>query len=343
MNVRVLVTGATGFLGAWVTRAFIQAGHRVRILVRATSPREALKALPLEEAEGDVLERSAIARALKDVDAVVHCAGLVALRARDREALFRVNVDGSRHVLEAARARRLRVLFTSTVGTVGSTAEPVARDERAWADARVGGSAYVESKRAGEQVALALAAEGADVVVLNPGNALGPGDARLTGTRFVSHYLQGTLRFYLHGGMSFCDVRDVAAAYVSALERGRSGERYLLAGVNLSYGQLFSELWRLTGLHRPWPLPWPAALGMALTSEMASAFFEHPLEDLNLSVVGAGQRFTFADVGKAVRELGYRVRDFRATLTDTLVDHLSRGPPRTMTPRLRALLARHAS
>ncbi|WP_163999442.1 NAD-dependent epimerase/dehydratase family protein [Pyxidicoccus caerfyrddinensis] len=338
---RVLVTGATGFLGAWVTRAFVQAGHRVRILVRATSSREVLKALPLEETEGDVLDRSAVARALEGVEAVVHCAGLVALRPRDREALFRVNVEGSRYVLEAARARSLRVLFTSTVGTLGSTTLPVARDECAGADARVGGSAYVESKRAGEELALAMAALGADVVVLNPGNALGPGDARLTGTRFVSHYLQGSLRFYLQGGMSFCDVRDVAAAYVSALERGRPGERYLLAGVNLSYGQLFSELWRLTGLHRPWPLPWPAALGMAFSSEMASAFFEHPLEELNLSVVGSGQRFTFANVGKAVRELGYRVRDFRATLADTLVDHLSRGSFPTMTPRLRALLAQH--
>lgn len=327
---RVLVTGATGFLGAWVTRALVQAGHAVRILVRATSPREPLEAVSVEEAAGDVLDPRSVARAMEGVEAVVHCAGLVALRPRDREALFRVNVEGSRHVLEAARARGLRVLFTSTIGTQGSTLEPVARDERARVAPRAGDSAYVESKWLGEEVALAMAARGADIVVLNPGLVLGPGDVSLRGTRFVSYYLQGLLRFHPGGGMSFCDVRDVAAVYVSALERGRAGERYLLAGINLGYGQLLAELRRLTGLHPTWPLPWPAALGLAFASELASTFLEHPLEELNLSVAGPAQRFIFADVGKAVAELGYRPRDFRITLADTVADHLSRGacPPR---------------
>ncbi len=334
---KLLITGATGFLGAWVARALVQAGHGVRALVRATSPRDALADVPHEVAEGDILDRSALARAMEGVEAVVHCAGLVALRPRDREALHRVNVEGSRNVLEAATGRGLRVLFTSSIATLGGSSGPTPRDEACWPDARAP-SDYVQSKRLGEELALSLAARGGDVVVLNPGDALGPGDLRFTGTQLVLQYLRGALRFHLGGGMSFCDVRDVAAAYATALTRGRSGQRYVLAGVNLSYGAFFTELWRLTGLHRTWLLPSPVAEGLATWSESAAAWMTHPFEALNLAVVRHGQLFTFARVDKAARELGYQVRDFHGTLRDTVADHLARGAAPATTPQLRALL-----
>jgi dihydroflavonol-4-reductase len=330
---KILITGATGFLGSWVARALVRAGHALRALVRATSPRDSLAGLPIEAVEGDILDQHALARAMRGVEAVVHCAGLVSLRPRDREALHQMNVVGSRHVLEVAGAQGLRVVFTSSIATIGGAYTPALRDERAWLGGHGPRCGYVESKRVSEELALSLAARGQDVVVLNPGNALGPGDLRFTSTRLVLQYLRGELRFYLPGGMSFCDVRDVAGAYAAALTRGRSGERYILAGMNLTYEEFFMELWRLTGLHWPWPVPRLLAQGLAYWSESAAAFAEHPFEELNLSVVSHGQMFTFANVSKAMRELGYQVRDFRCTLRDTLADHLSRGAaPRRVSP-----------
>jgi dihydroflavonol-4-reductase len=337
--VQILITGATGFLGSWVARSLVEAGHTVRALVRATSRLDCLAGLPVELAEGELLERRTLERALVGIEAVVHCAGLVALRPRDREALYRVNVEGSRNVLEAAWARGLRVVFTSSIATLGASSAPILRDERSWIGAAVPGSVYVESKRVSEELALSLATRGLDVVVLNPGNALGPGDSSFTSTKFVLSYLQGRLRFHLGGGISFCDVRDVAAAYVAALTRGRAGERYILAGMNLTYEQLLAELWRLTGLYQAMPLPWPVARGFGYWSELAALLFEHPFEDLNLSVVSHAELFTFADVSKAARALDYRLRDFRSTLRDTLVDHLARGAAPVTTPQLQALLA----
>lgn len=338
---KILVTGATGFLGSWVARSLVEVGYSLRTLVRSTSPLDGLAGLPVELVQGDILDRRTLARAMDGIGAVVHCAGLVALRPRDREALYRVNVQGSRNVLEAAWARGLRVVFTSSIATIGASHAPDLRNERAsWSGESASNAAYVESKRESEELALSLAARGLEVVVLNPGTALGPGDLRFTSTQFVLHYLRGAMRFYLGGGMSFCDVRDVAAAYVAALRRGRPGERYILAGVNLSYGQLLEELWQLTGLYRPMPVPWPVAQGLALWSEAAAAFFEHPFEDLSLSLVRHGQMFAFADVSKATQTLDYKVRDFGSTLRDTIVDHLARGAAPAATPQLQALLAR---
>lgn len=325
---RTLITGATGFLGSWVTRAVSAAGHRPRVLVRDATRLAPLHALELEVARGDILDRASLQRALLDVDAVIHVAGLVSLRNRDEQRLAEVNLEGTRNVLEAARQQGARVLHTSSIGTLGVTREPIAVSE-----AGAGAAAvplrypYADSKRRSAELALEYAREGLPVCVLLPGNVLGPGDGNATSTRMVSDYLAGRTRFYLPGGLSFADVRDVATAYVSALERGRSGHSYVLAGVNLSYRELLDQLCSLTGLHRALPSPWPMAEMSAWWSELASLYFEHPFEELNSSVLQYGRYFNFCDCSKAARELGYQTRPFEHTLRDTIDDLRARSRP----------------
>jgi dihydroflavonol-4-reductase len=246
-------------------------------------------------------------------------------------------------VLRIATAKGLRVAHTSSIGTIGPTRTPAVLDENAPPVQLDFDYPYARSKREAERLALSFAREGHDVFVLNPGIMLGPGDARFSSTEFVMRYLKSQLGVHLGGGGSFCDVRDVAATYVTALARAKPGERYILAGVNRPYGAVLDELRQLTGLQRSTELPKPLAELGALWSELGAAFVQHPLEKFNRAVARWGALFNFCDVSKAREQLGYRTRDFSLTLVDTVVDHLRRGVVRASTPELRSMLDRAAA
>jgi dihydroflavonol-4-reductase len=337
---RVLVTGATGFLGTWVTDALVQSGCNVRALARQNRRTTGLEHLNVEVVRGDVTVPESVSSAMADCEAVVHCAGIVSLNPRDRHDMQMVNVEGTRAVLQAAALRGAKVIHTSTIATIGPTREPLALAEDAPAHALPFDYPYAASKRESESLALDYARRGLDVVVLNPGVLLGPGDLKFTSTQFVLRYLRRELWTHLGGGASFGDVRDVAAAYVPALERGRRGERYVLAGQNHTYQELQEELRRVTGLHRSMPMPRPLAEWYALWSQAASALARHPFEEFNLSVVRWGSLFNYCSAHKAETQLGYRIRDFTATVTDTVFDHLQRGAAQPTTVELQTLLGR---
>jgi dihydroflavonol-4-reductase len=341
--VNVLVTGATGFLGGWVTRAFLHAGHSVRVLVRRPDRADGLKRLGVDVAQGDILSPDSLDSALSGVKAIAHCAGSVSRSRRDRASVRLANVTGTRNVLEAAGAKRIRVLHTSSIACMGPTFEPRLLDETTPGTPLAFDFPYVESKRESEQLALSYAEDGLDVVVLNPGSVMGPADPYYGSTELPLRYLRGELRMYPRGGMSFCDVRDVAAAYVAALDRAVSGERYILAGVNFSYREVQDELQRLTGLHRCLALPIGVGQAAALWSDIGAIFWRHPFENLNQAVVQWGSMFHYCSSEKAQRDLGYRTRDFSETLAHTIVDHLQRGGAHAATAELRELLRRHAS
>jgi dihydroflavonol-4-reductase len=299
--------------------------------------------LGVEVAHGDLTSQESVDAAANGVDAMVHCAGLVSLAPRDRQAMQNANVEGTRNVLDAGASRGLRILHTSTIGTIGPTTDARPLDESAapaplWFD-----YPYAASKRQSERLALEYAERGADVVVLNPGIILGPGDVSYTSTQFVRRYLRREVWMHLGGGASFADVRDVSSAYVGALTRGRRGERYVLAGMNHTYEELQEGLRLLTGLHRSAPMPRPVAEWVALWSEAGAAFGRHPFEEFNLAVVRWASLFNYCSARKAERELGYRMRAFSDTLADTIVDHLRRGAARPTTPELRSLLQRSGS
>ena len=322
---KVLVTGATGFLGGEIARELVRRGHQVRVLVRSTSKLENVGGV--EKAVGDILDRASVEAALAGMQAVIHTAGHTGQRKRDFEAVMAVNFEGTRNVLGAAKAAGLRTVHTSSMTAIGATVEPVVQTEESeWTGGDVG-YVYAISKRRGEDHARELAAQGLDVVILCPGLILGSGDMHLSSTRYVLEYLRGRNRAHFdRGGNSYCHVHDVARAHVAALEgKGRRGERYILTGHNSSQKETIERLYRLTGLHKPMHVPWALAWTAGLLSQTAALLFQHSAEDLNLPLLRYARRYAYSDCSKAQRELDYHVTPFDDILRETIGDLVARG------------------
>jgi dihydroflavonol-4-reductase len=339
---KVLLTGATGFLGSEIARELVRQGHELRVLVRPTSKLDGLAGLTYDKVEGDVLDAASVERALDGVDALIHTAGNTSARPRDAAQIHRVNVEGTRTVMAAAARRPgLRVVHTSSTSAVGLTRRPRVLDENAVWDVGGLGYHYVDSKRAGETVVLEFFQKGLDVVILNPGMILGPGDVYITSTRYVLEYLRGRNRFAPRGGLAFCDVREVARAHVTALTKGRAGERYILAGQDVTHKEALDTLRRVTGLYRPLHVPAFLFWLAGALSELAARVRPHGLEELNRAVARFAHLYAAYDVAKARRELDYVVRPFDETVRDTVRDFVTRGLHPARTPAL-ADLARPA-
>jgi dihydroflavonol-4-reductase len=315
-----LVTGATGYLGCEVVRALRAAGRDVRALVRTSARAARLDGLGIEIVPGDTTDRESVDRALAGVSRVFHVAGLVAYRRADEPRLRTANVTGAQTVVTACQEAGVeRLVFTSSVAAIGPAAGPAhPRDEGAWmidGDDGRPDFRYHRTKAAGEQAALAAAADGLDVVVLNPGFVIGPGDVNRASTWPVEEYLRGRLRFTVTGGLSYVDVRDVAAGALLAEERGRSGERYILtddAG-NLSHADFFRLVGRVSGQPRR-QVNAPVGLLRPLLRAGTALHLPVPLHPDEL---GPSARWWFYTAAKARRELGFAVRPLEESIGDT--------------------------
>jgi len=258
--VKALVTGASGFIGSHVVRALADSGAQVRAF-----DRRAPADLPpgTEFAPGDLLDRDALARALDGCDAVFHLAALYSYARADAVAMERVNVEGTRVLIEAAHGRR--IVHTSSCATCGPVAgrDATEQDQPAAWELRV---PYKRTKLAGERLALAAAAGGADIVVVNPTTPVGPGDLRPTPTgKMIADVAHGRARAYLAGGaLNVVAVEDVARGHLLAFEHGRAGQRYLLGGENLTMRAVFDAICAGVGRRSPVVgVPWTAAYGAA--------------------------------------------------------------------------------
>jgi dihydroflavonol-4-reductase len=258
--VRALVTGAAGFIGSHVVAALASSGAQVRAF-----DRRAPADLPsgAEFAQGDLLDREALRRALAGCDAVFHLAALYSYSRRDVAAMERINVEGTRTLIEEAGSRRIvHTASCATCGPVAGRAATEADSPAAW-ELRV---LYKRTKIAGERIALDAAARGANIVVVNPTTPVGPGDRRPTPTgKMVADVATGRARAYLAGSaLNVVAVEDVARGHLLAFERGRVGQRYLLGGENISMREAFRAICAAVG--RPAPrlaVPWVAAYGAA--------------------------------------------------------------------------------
>lgn len=310
---KVLLTGATGFLGSWIARELVGAHHDVRALLRPTADTQNIADLPLDRVPGDLLDPHSVRRALEGCDAVVHTAGATSFLPKDRLNLQRVNVEGTRVVLANALAARVkRAVYTSSVAALGGTRTPRVMDEDHPGDVPPEqAAAYMASKRAGEAVATDLARQGLPVVILSPAVVLGPGDIYRSSTAPVLAIARGRLPGYVPGGAAFTDVRDVARAHLAALDRGTPGERYILGGSNLDIGEYVTRVARIAGVKPPRRIPYPLAWLVALLHEWTGG-------TLSRDLIRASALFTWVSSEKACRDLGYATRPFDDSVRDTL-------------------------
>jgi dihydroflavonol-4-reductase len=307
---RALVTGATGFVGAAVARALLQAGWQVRALARKDSPVRNLQQLAVEIAAGDLADRASLDRALKDCEAVFHVAADYRLGARDPGQLYRTNVDGTRNILEASRAAGVaRIVYTSSVATIGLPADgsPGNEDTPVTLADMIGH--YKRSKYLAEQLACEAARAGTSVVIVNPSTPIGPGDIKPTPTgQMVLDAASGRMPAYVDTGLNIVHVDDVAAGHLLAFHRGRTGERYILGGQDMTLREILGNIASLVGRKPPRiRLPRAALLPVAYAAE-ALARVTGRSTRVTVEGVRMARKRMFFSSQKAVRELGYQWR-----------------------------------
>ena len=315
---KLLVTGATGFLGSALVPLLLEAGHEVRALARGSAP--ATNGREYEIVHGDVRDVEAVRRALEGREAIYHLAGLVSRDPRDAHKMYELHVTGTRVLLaEAERFGVERVVLASSSGTIGvSPVRRVATEQDEYPIETVGRWPYYLSKIYEEKIAIDAARKGLPVVILNPSLLLGPGDARLSSTQDIYRFLLGRIPVMPRGGINFVDVRDVARAFVAALKRGNVGERHLLGAVNWEFTEFFGRLSRLARVPAP-PLRLPSPVKIAaahLIEKWARGRGREP--DLPAADVEMGEHWFFIDSSKAQRLLGFLPRDPMETLAETI-------------------------
>ena len=334
---RCAVTGANGFVGAHVVRELLGRGHDVVALVGSDLGVSALDGLPVELREVDVRDPGAVQAALRGTRTIVHTAATYAFWAPDRRDIYRVNVEGTRHVLAAARlVGATRIVHTSSTATLSPTLETVddalrEGDEDGVFDLRRTRGHYKMSKAMAEVLALREAARGLPVVIVQPTTVIGPGDSRPTPSgSLIQHYLNGRMQVVVDMRQNVVDVRDVAAGMALALEQAPPGERYILGGGNLSMRALLALLAELTGIPAPRvPLPLPLLhTGGAVNEWLADHVTGRPpLASREQALHARDSRYVSS--GKATRELGYAPRPPRAALAAAVQYFASEGfcPP----------------
>jgi len=314
---RVLVTGATGHLGATLTRALLRRGHAVRALVRGdTLP---LDGLPVELVHGDILDAAAVRRAADGVEVVLHLAAFISIVPSDGPAMMRINVEGPRNVVAACRAAGVRrLVHTSSIHALLDAGGDAITDETRPPNLDPGAPAYDRSKAMGEALVREAVAEGLDAVIVNPTAILGPYSfhPQLHLTMLLDLYHR-RLPSMVDGGFNWVDVRDVAAGILAAERRGRAGERYLLGGRWLSIEDVALTVQKVTGSRPPRLTvpPWVARLGVPFAAGWAAITGTKPL--FTAAAIRAVGEHRNIVLDRARAELGYEPRPFEATIADT--------------------------
>lgn len=317
---RVLVTGATGFIGAAVSRALLRHGYQVRALVRPGACIDNLAGLDVEMAAGDLGVSRSLIGAVDGCDGIVHAAADYRLWTPDPGSAYRTNVDGTRALLDAATdAGVKRLVYTGSVATLATDPSNHSGDESRPAPLEQMTGHYKRSKWLAEQLVLERARQGLPAIVAVPSAPFGPGDIKPTPTgRIVLDLLQGRMPAYVDTGLNVVHVDDVAEGHVLALERGVPGERYILGGENLMLREILAEACRHAGRRPPRVrLPLGLVMPVAWTSEMAARLTRRPPR-VSLEGVRLARNRMFFTSARAGRDLGYRARPAAEAIADSV-------------------------
>jgi dihydroflavonol-4-reductase len=318
---RVLVTGASGFLGSAVARALVARGARVRALVRPSSPRDNFADLDCEIVAGDLTDRPSLAAALRGVRHLFHVAADYRFWARDSSVILRANVDGTRNLMEEALAAGTeRIVYTSSVATLKLAGATGPVDETSPLSPHEAIGVYKRSKTLAERaVEDMIQHDRLPAVIVNPTTPIGPRDIKPTPTgRILLDAARGKIPAFVDTGLNFAHVDDIAEGHLLAFERGRIGERYILGGENVLLRNLLATVAEAAGRRAPRinlpRLPiFPLAYG---AQAFAYVTGREPL--LTVDALRMSRYHMFFTSAKAERELGYRSRAYQEGVIDAL-------------------------
>jgi dihydroflavonol-4-reductase len=302
------ITGATGFVGSHVARVLAGQGADLRLLIRSSSDPRNIQGLKADRVVGDLRDPASVEKAMAGCDVVFHVAADYRLWVREPEQMYRANVEGTRAILAAARKNGVRrVVYTSSVATMGFTSNGRPADEDSPVSLGNMIGHYKRSKFMAEEVALEAGRSGMDVVVVNPSTPVGEQDIKPTPTgRIVVDFLKKKFPAYVDTGLNLVDVTECARGHVAALEKGRSGERYILGGENLTLKQILDKLAAITGLPSPKVrVPYVVALAAGVVDEVVTGRILGREPRATIDAVRMGRKKMFVSCAKAERELGW--------------------------------------
>jgi len=319
----IVITGATGYIGSQIVLALLarfSAEITCRVIVRKSSDCSFLNGLPVEIVYADLLDPLALNEAFSGADTVFHCAGLIAYTKNFRNALYEVNVLGTRNVVNACLHNGVRrLVMTSSIAAIGASEDGSPASESSTFQEWQRSNGYMEAKHLAELEALRGVAEGLEVVLLNPGVVIGVDRANCASVSSSNHVLklisQGKLPFCPIGSTGFVDVRDVVDAHLAAWKLGCSGERYVVVGHNLSFRELFARIASCEGSSTGPLFMLSQSLGLlaALGGEAWSLALNRP-SFISLEGIKASTRHLSYKNTKSIKELGLRYRDVTETL-----------------------------
>lgn len=314
-----LVTGASGFVGTWLVRGLLDQGEKVYVLHRKSSSLEELDRRTVHSCLGDVTDADSVNAAVQDVDTVFHLAGVVGYSKAMRQTMEQVNVGGTKNVIDAVkRKKNTRLIYMSSVVAVGASYDGTPLNEESPYTIANLDLGYFETKRDAEILVKQACDKGEiDAVILNPSTIYGATDAKKGSRKTQIKVAQGKFPFYTSGGVSVVSVHDVVRATLTAKEKGRTGERYILSGENLTIKEVFRRIATIAGVKPPSiHLPSPVVKGVGRVGDLLEKLGKKG--PLNTENAWTALLYHWFDHAKASRELGFRPRPAQEALEESV-------------------------